>query len=56
MTAAFFYTKVHIRVFRPAFGQLADENEIPRPVWAACRRLEREIDKLTDEARLGKAA
>jgi hypothetical protein len=50
-----FLTKVHIRVIRPGLSQLMDgcPNSSNRPVATAMRQLDRSLDKLIVQAKLG---
>ena len=51
-----FLTKVHIRVIRPGLSQLMDgcPNSSNRPVATAMRQLDRSLDQLIVQAKLGK--
>ena len=49
-----FLTKVHIRVIRPGFSQLADgcPRAANRPIANAIRQLDQSVDQLITEAKL----
>jgi len=55
LQVAFFYTKVHLRILRPGWAAMADD-DIPRPLRRALKALESEVEKLCDNARLQPAA
>lgn len=53
LRVAFFYTKLYLRILRPAWAALADcGDNIPRPLHQALAAVQAEIDKLTDQANL----
>jgi hypothetical protein len=50
---AFFYTKVYLRILRPNWAALlSDDDQLPRPLRDAITQLDREIEKLYEEAAL----
>jgi len=51
-----FFTKLDARVFRPAFAALGEPDGIPRPLAHAFRQLDKAVDALINDARLGLAA
>ena len=53
---ALFFTRLHARVFRPGFAALDPTGPIPGPLAQALERVDREIDRLIDNAQLAKAA
>jgi hypothetical protein len=58
LKVAFFYSKVYIRILRPGWAALADDNraDIPRPIGAILNKLDHEVDHLCDDAQLRAAA
>src|SRR6202030_3327271 len=53
LKVAFFYAKLYLRIFRPNWpALLAEADPFPRPLRAALDSLDREIQKLHDEAAL----
>ena len=53
LKVAFFYAKLYLRILRPNWAALLPEDDrLPRPLRAALDQLEREIDKLHQEAAL----
>jgi len=54
---AFMYTKLHVRILRPAWAAILEPpNDLPRPLRAALRQLDKEINSLCEEAQMGQAA
>lgn len=53
---ALFFTRLHARVFRPGFAALDPADPIPGPLAQALEQVDREIDRLIDNAHLVKAA
>lgn len=54
---ALFYSKVQLRILRPGFAALdIDDDAVLRPLRSAFGRLDKEIQKLCDSARLKSAA
>ncbi len=51
---ALFFTRLHARVFRPGFAALDPADPIPGPLAQALEQVEREIDRLIDNAQLAK--
>jgi len=57
LRAAYFYTKLHLRILRPAWAALAPRPDpIPRPLRLAFDRVDAEITRLVDQAHLQPAA
>jgi predicted MarR family transcription regulator len=57
LRAAYFYTKLHLRILRPAWAAMAPQHDpIPRPLRLAFEHLDAEIARLFDQARLRPAA
>jgi len=53
LKVAFFYAKVYLRIFRPHWrALLPDDDRLPRPLRLVLAQLDREIDKLHQEANL----
>jgi hypothetical protein len=54
LKVAFFYSKVHIRILRPGWAALADDDhpDIPRPIGAILNKLDAEVDRLCSDAEL----
>jgi hypothetical protein len=53
LRVALFYTKLYLRILRPAWAALVDRrDDIPRPLHHALAAVQAEIDKLTDQANL----
>jgi hypothetical protein len=53
LKVAFFYAKLYLRLLRPHWPALLPEHDrVPRPLRAALEQLDREIDKLHQEALL----
>jgi hypothetical protein len=52
---ALFFTRLHARVFRPAFAALDLSNPMPGPLAEALKQVDHEIYLLTDQARLAPA-
>ena len=55
LKVAFFYSKVYLRILRPGWAAMGDD-EIPRPLHQALESLQAEIENLCDNARLQPAA
>lgn len=53
---ALFFTRLHARVFRPGFAALDPTVVIPSPLAEALAQVDREIDRLIDEAHLAPGA
>jgi hypothetical protein len=53
---ALFFTKLHARLFRPGFAAFDPTDPIPRPLADAYTELNRQIDRLLDQAKLDTAA
>lgn len=53
---ALFFTRLHARVFRPAFAAMDLTNPIPGPLADALNQVHHEIDLLIEQARLAPAA
>lgn len=51
---ALFFTRLHGRVFRPGFAALDTDVPLPSPLAQALERVDREIDRLIDDAQLAK--
>jgi len=58
LKVAFFYSKVHIRILRPGWAALANEDtaDIPRPISNILNKLDAEVDRLCNDAQLRAAA
>lgn len=57
LRAAFFHSKVHLRILRPAWAALSEHDDgIPRPLRIAFKRVEEEIAKFCEQACLTSAA
>ncbi len=52
LRVALFYTKVYLRILRPGWAALVPSDSIPRPLRRALERLDAEIHKICDHARL----
>jgi hypothetical protein len=53
LKVAFFYAKLYLRIFRPQWpALLANDDALPRPLRAVLEQLDREIQKLHQEANL----
>jgi len=52
---AYFHAKVHQRILRPGWAAIGTDDRIDRPLRAAFRRLDREIDRICGNAQLGAA-
>jgi hypothetical protein len=54
--AAFFHTKVHLRILRPGWAALSERDDgIPRGLRTAFKRVDQEIDRLCERALLSAA-
>lgn len=53
---ALFFTRLHARLFRPGFAALDTDVPIPNPLAQALEQVEREIDRLIDDAHLARVA
>ena len=57
LKAALFHSKVYLRILRPGWAAIADPDDaIPRPLHRALQRVESEITRICDQARLRPAA
>jgi hypothetical protein len=53
LKVAFFYAKLYLRILRPQWaGLLPEDDQLPRPLRAVLEQLDREIEKLYEEAAL----
>lgn len=53
LRAALFYTKVQLRIMRPGMASMLDSAEnFPRPLRSALRRIDKEINRMCDQAHL----
>jgi len=53
LKVAFFYAKLYLRILRPNWAALLpDDDQLPRPLRATFEQLDREIEKLYEEAAL----
>src|SRR5262245_48076995 len=53
LKVAFFYSKLYLRILRPNWAALLpDDDQLPRPLRATFEQLDREIEKLYEEAAL----
>lgn len=52
LKVAFFYAKLYLRILRPNWAALLSEEQVPHPLRAALDQLDREIQKLYEEAAL----
>lgn len=50
------FTKLDVRVFRPMFASLSSEEPIPRPLAAALKEVDKELEHILDEAELSATA
>jgi len=53
---ALFFTRLHARVFRPGFAALDPSVLLPSPLAEALAQVDREIDRLIDNAYLAPTA
>jgi hypothetical protein len=58
LKVAFFYSKVHIRILRPGWAVIADDDHahIPRPISSILKKLDAEVARLCDDAQTKAAA
>jgi hypothetical protein len=58
LKVAFFYSKVYIRILRPGWAALANDDSanIPRPISSILNKLDAEVDHLCNDAQLRAAA
>jgi hypothetical protein len=57
LKVALFFTKVHLRIIRPGWASLEDTGDsIPRPLRQALERVDIELAKMCDDAKLRAAA
>jgi hypothetical protein len=58
LNVAFFYSKVYLRILRPGWAALADDQnvDIPRPIRVILHKLDAAIDHLCNDAQLRVAA
>ncbi|MFH1135681.1 MAG: hypothetical protein V1816_06310 [Pseudomonadota bacterium] len=53
LQAVFFWTKVHLRIMRPGMAAIiSTTDQMPQPLQQAFKRLEREINKIWDQANI----
>jgi len=53
LQAAFFYTKVYLRILRPGMGMLFEQtDDIPTPLRRALHQVDTEVSKICDQAKL----
>jgi hypothetical protein len=57
LRTAFFHTKVHLRILRPGWAALSQRDDgVPRPLREAFKRVDQEIARLCEKARIQAAA
>ena len=57
LRAALFYTKVQLRILRPGMASMVEDvKNYPRPLRSALRQIDKEINKMCEQARLRRAA
>jgi hypothetical protein len=57
LRVAFFHTKVHLRILRPGWAAISQQDDgIPRRLRSAFKRLDREIERLCERARIRQAS
>lgn len=52
LRVALFYSKLYLRILRPAWAAIAPTDDIPRPLRRALSQLDAEVDKLCNDALL----
>ena len=52
LKCAFFFTKLNLRILRPGFAAIGDDNDIAGQLKTAYKNLDAAIDTLCDQARL----
>jgi hypothetical protein len=54
LKGAFFYSKAHIRILRPGWAAITEDDriDIPRPIKNILKRLDAEVHRLRDDTQL----
>ncbi|HET6148192.1 MAG TPA: hypothetical protein VFH68_11730 [Polyangia bacterium] len=54
LKVAFFYSKVYIRILRPGWAALANDDgaDIPRPITTIINKIDTEVDQLCNDGQL----